>query len=109
MPYMAPEIIVDREHVTEKADIWSLGMVFWEMFTHQVPFGNMPQAEIVGRLRLGNAYPFIPDDMEQEWVELIDACCRPSPDDRFSLENIAAMLDEIIQTEHAPGPDSIVY
>ena len=29
LPYMAPEMIMDHQHVTEKADVWSLGVVFW--------------------------------------------------------------------------------
>lgn len=31
LPYMAPEMIMDHTHVTEKADVWSLGVVFWEV------------------------------------------------------------------------------
>lgn len=33
LPYMAPEMIMDHTHVTEKADVWSLGVVFWEVRT----------------------------------------------------------------------------
>jgi serine/threonine protein kinase len=37
LPYMAPELVSDPEHVSEKADIWSLGIVLWEMLTLEVP------------------------------------------------------------------------
>jgi serine/threonine protein kinase len=38
LPYMAPELVSDPERVCEKADVWSLGVVMWEMMTRQTPF-----------------------------------------------------------------------
>lgn len=38
LPYMAPELVADPERVSEKADVWSLGVVMWEMLTREVPF-----------------------------------------------------------------------
>lgn len=35
-------------HVAEKADVWSLGVVFWEMLTLEVPFADMPPAQLIG-------------------------------------------------------------
>jgi serine/threonine protein kinase len=38
LPYMAPELVSDPERVCEKADVWSLGVVMWEMLTRRTPF-----------------------------------------------------------------------
>jgi serine/threonine protein kinase len=38
LPYMAPELVADPERVCEKADVWSLGVVMWEMLTREIPF-----------------------------------------------------------------------
>lgn len=38
LPYMAPELVADPERVSEKADVWSLGVVMWEMLTREIPF-----------------------------------------------------------------------
>ncbi len=40
LPYMAPEMIADPQHVTEKADVWSIGVVLWELLTLAVPFAE---------------------------------------------------------------------
>lgn len=51
LPYMAPELVSDPDHVSEKADVWSLGMVLWEMLTLQTPFQQLsPQQIIAGAL-----------------------------------------------------------
>jgi len=37
LPYLAPELVADPERVTEKADVWSLGVVMWELATRTTP------------------------------------------------------------------------
>ena len=57
LPYMAPELVSDPMRVSEKADVWSLGMVLWEMLTLQVPFGDLTPQQIVAGLMVGNLQP----------------------------------------------------
>ncbi len=44
---MAPELVSDPDHVSEKADVWSLGMVLWEMLTLQTPFQQLSPQQII--------------------------------------------------------------
>lgn len=39
--YMAPEVIT-RKFYNEKADIWSLGVMFYEILHFKNPFENLP-------------------------------------------------------------------
>jgi serine/threonine protein kinase len=57
LPYMAPELVSDPMRVSEKADVWSLGMVLWEMLTLQVPFSDLTPQQIVAGLMVGNLQP----------------------------------------------------
>jgi serine/threonine protein kinase len=57
LPYMAPELVSDPMRVSEKADVWSLGMVLWEMLTLQVPFSDLSPQQIVAGLMVGNLQP----------------------------------------------------
>ncbi len=36
---MAPEVITGA-HVTEKCDVWSFGVILWELLTQEVPYGS---------------------------------------------------------------------
>ena len=57
LPYMAPELVSDPERVSEKADVWSLGMVLWEMLTRQVPFTHLTPQQIIAGLMGGKLQP----------------------------------------------------
>jgi serine/threonine protein kinase len=43
-----PSVFVICLCCAEKADVWSLGVVFWEMLTLEVPFADMPPAQLIG-------------------------------------------------------------
>lgn len=42
---MAPEVLLGHEY-TEKADIYSMAMVTWELFTGKCPFEGLSQMEV---------------------------------------------------------------
>ena len=54
---MAPELVSDPDRVSEKADIWSLGMVLWELLTLEVPFALLSPQQIIHGLMVGNLQP----------------------------------------------------
>jgi serine/threonine protein kinase len=68
LPYMAPELVSDPMRVSEKADVWSLGMVLWEMLTLQVPFGDLTPQQIVAGLMVGNLQPPVRGDAASDCI-----------------------------------------
>jgi serine/threonine protein kinase len=95
LPYMAPEMIMDHQHVTEKADVWSLGVVFWEMLTLEVPFADMPPAQLIGALGLGKLRLTIPEWCEPDWRALMESCWVEDPALRPSCRQLATHLERI--------------
>ena len=43
--WMAPEVLTGNQY-NESADIYSVGVVIWEMFTGQCPYDGMKQVEV---------------------------------------------------------------
>ena len=44
--WMAPEVLQSQEY-THKADVYSYGIVLWEILTRQPPFRNYKPVEII--------------------------------------------------------------
>lgn len=84
--YMAPEQIRGARHVDQRADVWSLGAVFYEMISGVRPFDGpdnlaIMQAVGLGRYRpLRDFVPGVPDRMERAVVGALHV----EPGDRFA-------------------------
>ena len=84
-PYMAPEQFVDSSKVDHTIDIYSFGIVLYEMLTGQPPFGGINFAEIMNAHR---EKP-IPDPrsinphLPQGITPIINKAMAKSPKDRF--------------------------
>ena len=45
---MAPEVIRNEDKIDEKADVYSFGVIMWELVTERVPYAGLSQNQIVG-------------------------------------------------------------
>lgn len=72
---MAPEIF-NGEKYTEKADVYSFGIVMWEIFTRKFPFSGVEPFSIPVQVSKGERPP-IPKDMNQSLSTIIKAAWGP--------------------------------
>ena len=79
--WMAPEILTCEEEYTNKVDIYSYGMMLWEMVTGQVPFAKSQPYSIMAMITKG-VRPELPNEAPEGLCELIKACWAQNPDDR---------------------------
>lgn len=100
--YMAPEQIVTPAEVDVRADIWSLGIVFFELLTGRVPFDG-PNVRSVCIATVRAECP-APSSLRPEVPAELDAvvlkCLKKRPDQRFaSAKALKAALESFL--EHA--------
>eukprot|EP00959_Pyramimonas_sp_CCMP1952_P064333 1343544-Pyramimonas_sp.AAC.2 len=50
LPWTAPELVRNPEYVTEKVDVFSFGVVMWELWTSLVPHQGADATALVGGL-----------------------------------------------------------
>lgn len=98
LPYMAPEVLIDPRHVDAMSDVWSMGMCMFEMFTGQPPFADLTPNDIITNHVAGSLQPQVPDDCEPDWRNLMELCWNRVPSCRPTFRQLAAMLEEILDT-----------
>jgi serine/threonine protein kinase len=89
--------------VCEQCDVWSMGVVMWEMVTLEVPFSELTAQQIMMGLMQGSLHLQIPQDCEPEWQGLISLCMEPSPSKRPTFRELAAHLD-MLNRSLMPAP-----
>jgi serine/threonine protein kinase len=91
--YLAPEQAAS-EPVTPRADLYSLGVIFYEMLTGERPFDGHTIDEILGQ-HLSAALPRLPAALGR-YQELLDGLLAKRPADRFaSAEALVAAVERI--------------
>ncbi|CAN1157865.1 Probable serine/threonine-protein kinase SIS8 [Linum perenne] len=93
LPWMAPELLNGGSNkVSEKVDVFSFGIVLWEILTGEEPYANMHYGAIIGGIVNNTLRPTIPNFCDPEWRRLMELCWAPNPEARPSFTEIASKL-----------------
>lgn len=96
--YMAPELVEGARAAGPSADIFSLGVVAYELLANELPFGAPPILERLGGRSapkpksLALTRPTLPPEL----CALVDSCLVEAPSARPSGELIAATLERLL-------------
>lgn len=93
LPWMAPELLNgSSSKVSEKVDVFSFGIVLWEILTGEEPYANMHYGAIIGGIVSNTLRPLVPSFCDSEWKRLMEQCWAPDPVVRPSFTEIASRL-----------------
>lgn len=103
-PYYLPPEIWERKRYSKKADMWSLGVILYELLTLQRPFKGPSQREIMQQVLYGSHDPFpcsVSDEMKGFVRDLLnkDPEARPSTQRLLQtkfLKYVATIFGEIV-------------
>jgi hypothetical protein len=91
LPWMAPELFESGVEYTPKADIYSYGIILWELSSRQKPFDKASEAQIIGAVTSGQRLD-IPEDCPHSMAKLMGRCWAQEPKQRPKIEEV---VDEL--------------
>jgi hypothetical protein len=89
--WTAPEI-VRMERYTDKVDVFSFGVVMWELIAREEPYGGQKGVQIAYAAAEQGLRPEIPSFCPPEYAELMSECWADDPDERPSFAQILKRL-----------------
>ena len=92
--WMAPEVLANADY-NEKADVYSYGIILWEMLSRECPFEGMTPIQCALAVLNRNKRPEIPKWCPQPLQALIRACIKKDPEERPMFSEILEALDKM--------------
>ena len=83
--YLPPEMVAESGH-NEKADIWCIGVLLFELSTGKVPFEGEDYSTVKYNISRLNIH--WPSDIEPDIKDLISKILKKNPNERLSIEKI---------------------
>jgi len=100
--WMAPEVIGNQQY-SEKADVYSFGIVLWECTARQIPFATVPGVKAAMDVMNHGLRPEIPSYTPPALATLMQWCWQGNPEERPQMADVAQAL-KLMYASAVPTP-----
>jgi len=88
--------LFQKKHYTEKADVFSFGIILWELLTRKMPYDDIEAFSIPLLVTRGDR-PTLPKDAPGDWKKLIKMCWHQRPNKRPTFKKVLHRLRQMEQ------------
>lgn len=92
--WLAPELIKDAKG-SERIDVYSYGIVLWELATRQEVYASLSAAQIISKVANEGMRPPLPPGCQ--WNRVMEACWSEDPSERPDFAEIFDQLSRIYE------------
>ncbi|KAI3968706.1 hypothetical protein MKX01_028856 [Papaver californicum] len=92
--WMAPEVL-RNDRSDEKSDVYSYGVILWEIATQKIPWDNYNSMQVIGAVGFMNQRLDIPKEMDPGWVSIIESCWQSDPKHRPTFLELLEKLKHL--------------
>ncbi|XP_020113919.1 dual specificity protein kinase shkB-like [Ananas comosus] len=92
--WMAPEVL-RNEPSDEKSDVYSYGVILWELVTEKIPWDSLNSMQVIGAVGFMNQRLELPSDLDPQWVSMIESCWHSDPKCRPTFQEIMERLKDL--------------
>ncbi|KAM1195035.1 hypothetical protein ACFX2I_021674 [Malus domestica] len=92
--WMAPEVL-RNEPSDEKSDIYSYGVILWELATEKIPWDNLNSMQVIGAVGFMDQRLEIPKDVDPQWTCLIESCWQSDAASRPTFQELLEKLRDL--------------
>jgi serine/threonine protein kinase len=101
--WMAPELFDDEPKMTTYSDIYSFGMVLWELASRMLPYAKAPNQHVAVRWIEKGKKEEVPGDCPSELKSIIESCWETTPAKRPTAVQVVEKLKPLVEKKEPSG------